>query len=527
MNVEKTGKYVMYLRKSRKDTEYISDEDILSRHEKLLSETAKRLGIAIADIYREVRSGDSISARPVMQKLLSEISDGAWNGVLVVEIERLARGDTIDQGLVARAFQESSTLIITPTKTYDPNNEFDEEYFEFGLFMSRREYKTIKRRLQRGRVAASKEGKYCGNIAPYGYRRERIPDDRGFRLVPDPDEAPAIQYIFDWYVNGIPGDDGIRIPAGTVMIADRLNDIGFRPRMNLKWSYCSIHDILKNPVYIGRIAWGKRRNLDCLEANGDIRSRQNRSAQDISIFNGLHEALVPEALYFAAQDKRHSNKNSHTHYKAVSSNALSGLIRCRDCGKNLFYRKAGKRNPHDVMLCGNRECHNIGCFYDSLEERVIDAIRRYADEHVYTREVGSQLDTITASIQSREKDLSSLSVQLENIYSAFERGVYSDDIFLARSASVKKQIDIVKDTLSDLKRQYESRRLLEQRQQEIIPKMIRLADIYWTINDPGERNTMLKEVIDHIDYVKHTKSPKGGPFDNFELTVYPKVPCIF
>ena len=47
---------------------------------------------------------------------------------------------------------------MTPSKTYDPENEFDEEYFEFGLFMSRREYKTINRRLQRGRAASIKEG---------------------------------------------------------------------------------------------------------------------------------------------------------------------------------------------------------------------------------------------------------------------------------------------------------------------------------------------------------------------------------
>ena len=41
-------------------------------------------------------------------------------------------GNTRDQGIVAEAFKYSDTKIITPSKTYDPNNEFDEEYFEFG-----------------------------------------------------------------------------------------------------------------------------------------------------------------------------------------------------------------------------------------------------------------------------------------------------------------------------------------------------------------------------------------------------------
>lgn len=102
-------------------------------------------------IYEEVVSGDTIAARPQMQQLLADVDEGLWEGVLVMEVERLARGDTIDQGIVAQAFKVTDTKIITPLKSYDPNNEFDEEYFEFGLFMARREYKVINRRL---RVAA-------------------------------------------------------------------------------------------------------------------------------------------------------------------------------------------------------------------------------------------------------------------------------------------------------------------------------------------------------------------------------------
>lgn len=139
--------YCMYLRKSRADVEAEArgEGETLSRHQNILLELAKKQKLNLVKIYREIVSGDSIAARPQMQSLLADITDGKYAGVLVVEVERLARGDTIDQGIVAQAFRESSTKIVTPTKTYDPDNEFDEEYFEFSLFMSRREYKTIKR----------------------------------------------------------------------------------------------------------------------------------------------------------------------------------------------------------------------------------------------------------------------------------------------------------------------------------------------------------------------------------------------
>ena len=149
----------LYLRKSRADIEAEAhgEGETLARHEKLLLEVAKRGHYNITQIYREIVSGETIAARPVVQKLLQEVEDGKWEGVLVVEVEHLARGDTIDQGVMAQAFKYSGTKIITPLKVYDPANEFDEEYFEFGLFMSRREYKTINRRLVRGRNASAKE----------------------------------------------------------------------------------------------------------------------------------------------------------------------------------------------------------------------------------------------------------------------------------------------------------------------------------------------------------------------------------
>ncbi|MEG1501627.1 MAG: recombinase family protein, partial [Clostridiales bacterium] len=157
--------YCLYLRKSRRDAEAEAhgEGETIARHEKILLQVAKNQGLSITEIHREIVSGETIAARPIVQKLLSQVEQGLWQGVLVMEIERLARGDTIDQGIIAQTFKLSDTKIITPVKTYDPNNEFDEEYFEFGLFMSRREYKTINRRLQSGRKQSAMEGNFIGN----------------------------------------------------------------------------------------------------------------------------------------------------------------------------------------------------------------------------------------------------------------------------------------------------------------------------------------------------------------------------
>ena len=154
--------YCLYLRKSRIDLEAEANGqgDTLARHRADLLKLARKRGLNITGCYEEVRSGESIAERPEMQRLLNDVEAGRWTGVLVMEVERLARGNTTDQGVVADTFKYSDTKIVTPNKVYDPGDEFDEEYFEFGLFMSRREYKTINRRLQRGRRASLSEGKY-------------------------------------------------------------------------------------------------------------------------------------------------------------------------------------------------------------------------------------------------------------------------------------------------------------------------------------------------------------------------------
>lgn len=90
--------YLIYLRKSRadKEAELRGEGETLARHENALLELAKRKHLPIGDIYREVVSGDTIASRPMMKKLLSEVEQDIWDGVLVMEVERLARGDTID-----------------------------------------------------------------------------------------------------------------------------------------------------------------------------------------------------------------------------------------------------------------------------------------------------------------------------------------------------------------------------------------------------------------------------------------------
>lgn len=207
--------YCMYLRKSRADfeAEQRGEGETLARHRAVLTGLAARNHHAIGHIYQEIVSGETLSDRPQAQALLADVAAGKWRGVYVMEVERLARGDTMDQGLVAHAFKAAGTFIITPSKTYNPADPSDEDYFEFSLFMSRREYKTINRRMQGGRVQSTREGKFIASRAPYGYRKYKLPNEKGYSLTIHDEEAAIVRQIFDWYLH-----DG----SGISRIASRL-----------------------------------------------------------------------------------------------------------------------------------------------------------------------------------------------------------------------------------------------------------------------------------------------------------------
>ena len=120
----------MYLRKSRADDPHESIEDTLRKHEKILFDLANKLNIKKDEIvqFKEVVSGENLKNRPQAQKMLKLVMENAFEGVLVVDSQRLARGDTLDQGTIIRAFSLNNTKIITPGKTINPGDEIDQDY---------------------------------------------------------------------------------------------------------------------------------------------------------------------------------------------------------------------------------------------------------------------------------------------------------------------------------------------------------------------------------------------------------------
>ncbi len=510
-------RYVKYLRKSRFDRDYaeLSIEETLKRHEAILDKLARDRGYHIAKTYYEVVSGESIAARPEIQKMLEEVSLGIYAGVLVVDLERLARGNGADQAYISQVFQFSGTKIITPLKVYDPSNEFDEEYFEFGLFMSRREYKTINRRLIRGRDSSAAEGKYINAIAPYGYKRVKLPNEKGYTLEPHPEEADVIKKIFALFLNH----------AGTKIIANYLNDHQIPTRHGDLWTYSTITNIITNPIYMGKIRRGWSKQIKTIE-NGQVKRhiKRHKNMEDYQVYDGLHPALISEEDFMRTQEIRLGRQPSaKVKDEFVLQNAFAGLLFCACCGKRIGRTTSSKsRGSIPRLRCVNgRNCHNGSADYAVVEKEIITALRTWLEGYrVKIDTVGFAEDIAEqkALLEKSEQELAKLNLQLENAFDLVEQGIYTLDLFKERREKLDASIAAVKERRNQIRVSLEKLETTEASQSNLIPQTEALLESYESMTNQ-ERNDLLKAILRKIEYQK-------GADGKIEIDLYPRLPHL-
>ena len=517
-----SGTYAIYLRKSRKDldAEAMGEGETLSRHLDILKSLAKRMELNVVKIYAEVVSGESIDARPQMQELLRDVETGIYDGVLVVEVERLARGDTSDQGRVAKTFKFSNTLIITPSKTYDPNNEFDEEYFEFGLFMSRREYKTIRRRLVAGSDASRREGKYTGNVPPYGYARKKLKKEKGWTLEIIPDQAQVVRMIFDWYRNGMQG-----IPVGYTAISDELNRLSIPSPSGTRWTPNGIQGILRNPVYAGYIKSGYRKEVKKIVDGKLTRSRPLNN--DYTLYPGRHESIISQETWDAVHNRmlKRVLPSSSSRVKP-QQNPLAGLVCCSQCGR-IMQRRPYQSGRTATLICPTKGCSTVASDLSMVEQRLLDALDQWLvsgtlPDPDHLPDNSDRLDLLRQAVSSCSEDLSEADRQLQKQYDLLEKGIYDEVTFFERSAIMKKRKSELTSRLKDLQTELQTETERNEAVKNLLPTLQTIHDTYPKLTSAELKNRLLKEVIDHVEYSKSENGRWGHPY-NFSLKIYPRV----
>lgn len=502
--------YAIYLRKSRKDDEVISG-DTLSRHEKMLMDLADRMGIVIHehDIYREIVSGESIEARPQMQRLLKAVEMRTYTAVLCIELERLSRGNGADQARILKAFQFSNTKIITLNKTYDlaSDDEFDEEFFEFGLFMSRREYKTIKRRLLRGRLQSQQEGYFTGSTLPFGYGKMKNPEGKGYILIPN-EQTPILQMIFRRYASGDLLAD----------IVQDLNTAGIQTArtLNAKWTTNRVRDMLRNRVYIGEInvnKYAKNRRME----DGRIIETKRRNP-DMKTVPGKHEPIIDMETWDKVQ-ARFARFAPRTNIDRSLKNPLASIMRCAECGKMMArrtYTHKGVSIP--IIVCQSNRCITRQSNLEMVENMVIEALKKELERQQtilasYNTEKQDNSDDKT--LEFLQAEIAKKDKMMERVDELYELGDYSRSKYLERSQKLQAQKADLMKQLEEVEKRISER---DNNRKNAVPILTKVLDEYHTLDVKG-KNDLLKMIIESITYRKHESGSDIEPELCFKLLI--------
>lgn len=469
----------IYLRKSRAEEIESSSEETLRKHKEVLLEFSLKNSFNVLKIYEEVVSGENLYLRPQMLMLLSDVENNKYDGILCMDIDRLGRGSMSEQGIILETFKNSNTKIITPRKTYNLNNEMDEEYTEFQTFMARRELKIIKRRMQQGIIKSVLDGSYLSN-APYGYNNIII--NKQPTLSVNEEESHFVQIIFDMYV---------KQGKGCQIIADYINSLGAKPRRSSKFCRTSIMHILKNQVYIGNIVWNTKTHKKGINNGINKYYFIKNPLEKWIITKGIHSPIIDKEIFFKAQEIL-NNKYHPPYYDGKISNQFAGIIKCKLCNHNM-QRRVYKSKNITQYLCATKGCVKA-CNIDYIEEIFFKLIKKYMKNiRLKLGENKNKLqDKNTIYIINKQKD--KLNKQREKIQELLELGVYTIETYTERNNSINQKIKELNSIIKSYNHKTNNK--------NSIPFNTKNLMEFYNLADIKTKNLILKEFISSATYYK-------------------------
>lgn len=498
-------RYVIYLRKSRADVEAekLGEGETLARHKKILTELAARKGLYVEKIYEEIVSGETIEARPEIQKMIQECYDGKYKGIIIVEVTRLSRGNQGDAQTILDCLKYSNrnngVLVITPTKTYDvAHSQEDEEYMEFELFMSRREYKMIQKRMDRGRKQAVVEGNFMGSYRPYGYDIHKTRTSR--TLTPNPNEAPYVKMMYEWTVK-----DNL----SPYKIAKRLETMGVPTYYGDKeWSKDTVKAILTNPTYMGKVRWNDRMQIKTMHDGELVTSRPRSNHTDHYMeYDGKHlkDALVDEETFRKA-NSRFGADPTKSGYKL--SNILAGMLRCKNCGRAMGYQSYKHRKTYAApryLHAQSQKCKVKSVVAEDVIKAVIHALKLYIEDFELKldnlpdsneNEISNQIDLLNREIHKIEK-------KLARLFDSWEDEKITDNEFVERKAVHNNRIENIKEEIENLEYSIPEK---EEYREKIVLLSEALKAIQDNVLDAEIKNEYLRRIIATIEFSRENNS---------------------
>ena len=471
------------------------------------------------------KSGKSIEGRMQFRQMMEDVKSGKDNisYVLVFKLSRFGR-NAADVLSTLQVMQDFGVNLICVEDGIDSSKDAGKLMISVLSAVAEIERENIRVQTMEGRIQKAREGKWNGGFAPYGYQLVNG------KLEINEEEAVAIRTIYDQYVNTDIGSNGI---------SKYLENHGIRKiqRQNGKNPLFDAHLvrlILKNPVYCGKIAYGRRKTE---KVHGTRNEYHLVEQENFLLVDGLHEAIIPEDVWNAAQAKLIAQAKKYEHVnkgKNERTHLLSGIVKCPICGagmygnKSIKYKKDGTKYKdffyygckHRGMQRGHKCDYRKQIREELLDDAVAEVIVKLVSNPHFAsmmqEKINMKVDTtaIDQEITNYEKQLRQDYTIKSKLIEEIDNLNPDDRHYIRRKADLDDRLYRMYDKIEELESQLMDARAKKTSIEaekitgdNIYKVLIYFDKLYFAMNDV-ERRQLIEALIAEIQIYEERK-PNG------------------
>ena len=374
----------------------------------------------IAGEYEDAgKSGKSIEGRVSFNQMMEDIKSGkdGVSYVLVFKLSRFGR-NAADVLATLQVMQDFGVNLICVEDGIDSSKDAGKLMISVLSAVAEIERENIRVQTMEGRMQKAREGKWNGGFAPYGYS---LIDGK---LEVNEEEAVAIRMIFDQYVNTDLGANGI----AKYLENHGIHKIARQNGKNPLFAAALIRRIIQNPVYSGKISYGRRTE----KVHGTRNEYRQVKKDDYLLVDGLHEALVSEEVWeqaqvkVAAQAKKYEKVNRD---KREKIHLLSGILKCPVCGAGMYGNKSIKKRKdgsnykdfyyygckHRNMTRGHKCDYKKQVHEEMLDASVAEVISKLVSNPKFSDLIRNKIN-MEVDTSALDQEIENYKIQLRKLY---------------------------------------------------------------------------------------------------------------
>lgn len=512
-----------------------------------LKEWAEFEGMSVSKVYvEEGKSGKSIDGRDKFQTMLQDIANREIpvDYVVVFKLSRFGRNckDVLNS---LTYIQRYGVNLICKEDGLDSSTVMGKMMITILGAVAEMERENILTQTYLGRVEKAKQGGWNGGFAPFGYTlyKETSDDDTSkikSTLIVNEDEASIIKLVFDKFVN-----EGL----GYSTIAGYLNKQGIvkkasknsHGRTFTDWDINQIKRMLSNPLYTGRIAFGRTRAEKIEGTESDYRRVK---ADDYILSDGVsHEAIISDELFEKAQRKKAESSTGKPVVGRGSKHLLSGILRCPMCGSSMYAdivqwtNKDGMKRTKLNYQCGHYakakhgNCKKNSILGEWIESEVIaytkllvrnplfvQDIQSKIGQKVDVSEINLEINNYQKSVARLEKSKYKLEQDIDNLLEEDKHAERKRKDMNKRLNKLYEEIYELEDQISECEQREQSAEH-KQLSTESIYKILWAFDQLFDIMSREEQRKVLESLIAEVYlYPKETWQEGQNPIREIKYT---------